>query len=244
MRVVVLTILVLVLGVGPAAAAGPDADALAARGLRVSWPLKGATATLWPGATLTVKVTPTRASARPVRVSLVRVTAAGIPMRTIAARRLRRGRFTVALPQGDGRHYELRLEAGTLRYRGTVRTSLMLPCPAKGSTKAELHLGTAGPVAPGATVGYTIANTGTTCLSYALGYRWERRADDGTWQVWPQELYFITTISGLRLGGRERGTVEVPPNAAPGRFRLVKEVRGPGRLGRRLTLTAEIDVAA
>ena len=249
--VVLVSSAVLLLAPGAVAAAGPDADALAARGLRVDWPLEEAIATLWPGTTLVVRVTPTRSSARPVRLSLIRVTVAGTPMRTIASRRLRRGRFAVKVPDGAGRRYELRLAVGTLRYRAAVRTSSqppfdVNPCSATGPTRAELRLSTSGPVAPGATVGYTLTDTGATCLQYANGYGWERRADDGTWQTWPWHVMFPATVKSLRPGQVEHGTAKVPPDAAPGRFRLVQEVRGrpgPGRKGPRLTAVAEIDVA-
>jgi hypothetical protein len=120
-------------------------------------------------------------------------------------------------------------------------------CPTRGRTRAKLRLDVPGPVAPGATVGYTLTDTGATCLRYTAGWGWERRADDGAWQAWPEQVDFPAVMKRLTPGGVEHAVAQVPPDATPGRFRLVVEVwgqRAPGERGPRLRPSAEIDVVS
>ena len=253
-------------------------------GFRIDWPLKRATTTVAPGAALTVTVRRTghRAGTAPrVTVSLVRLSRSGRPLQRVATRRAREGRLTVRVPKGAGRLYELRLVLGALRQSGRVRTPApppaatpapVAPAPtdpkpvdptpmsvcaatAGGPLAAELRLDAPGvPLHAGDRFGYTIADTGTTCLLTGYGVRWERRADDGTWTAWPT-FDPAPAIAIIVLPGHGFATAaRVPPDATPGHYRVSASVDAEPRLGPPgpppppyvpdLWVSAEVDVVA
>jgi hypothetical protein len=89
--------------------------------------------------------------------------------------------------------------------------------------KARLQLGAAA-VAPGAELGYWIANDGQMPLLYGAGYGFERRAANG-WESVPIALAFPAW--GARIVPDEDSgamVARVPSNQASGHYRLVTSV--------------------
>ncbi len=108
----------------------PDAAALRAQGVRVSWPLRTVTASLVPGTVLRVQVKPVGSrKRRTVRLAFVRTTAAGRPLRTLFSQRLRRGTFTAVVPGPVGATHHLMLTVGRRVYRSVITTTAT-PVPA------------------------------------------------------------------------------------------------------------------
>lgn len=102
----------------------PDAGALRAQGVRVSWPLRTATASLAPGTVLRVHVKPVVSrKRRTVRLAFVRTTATGRPLRTLFSQRLRRGTFTAVVPGPVGATHHLTLTVGRRVYRSIITTA-------------------------------------------------------------------------------------------------------------------------
>jgi len=102
----------------------PDASALRAAGVKVTWPLTGAAPVVAPGTTLAVRVQ--KVAGRrgvPVRVALVRVNAKGRQTGTVSSATTRRGTIKVVVPKAAGKSFALTLRAGKLRYVGRFSTT-------------------------------------------------------------------------------------------------------------------------
>jgi hypothetical protein len=288
----------------PAVAASwaPDAEVLARDGVRVGWPLHQPQTTLRPGTNLTVTVGSAGTSrvSRATDVALLRVTARGVPMRVVARRRLRSGRYTVTLPTGDGRIYALRLTVArhswqalvTTRAPAAVRTvqpavmPSQTPVPAAPSPATDNGTSAgSGPTSvepPGtqwvectetsgasvtwmldattAVAGATVPGrltVGPTCIDYGATYWWERRNDDGSWTRWPWPSdWFFPDYQDTAYPHMVIDTsVDVPPDATPGHYRVVWPMDVDPKQGPHtdpatgwwlydLDATAELDVVA
>lgn len=97
-------------------------------GVRVMWPLAKAETVLEPGSTLTVRIASKR---RRAKLSFVRVNASGKGLATVARRTLRRGSFTVTVPNATpGARYALRLTvAGRKRFSWVTTPVPVIPAP-------------------------------------------------------------------------------------------------------------------
>lgn len=96
----------------------PSANALAALGLKVTWPVTAQSSTVQPGSWLVVKVARTRATRHGAMAKLTyaRLGSRGQVVQTLAATRLRHGRFSVRVPGLKGASYALTLRVANLRY--------------------------------------------------------------------------------------------------------------------------------
>lgn len=283
--------------VGPATAAqaaatapsGPDAAALRAAGVKVTWPLSGATTSVISGTKLSVRVRVVRGKKRPalVHLALVRTSATGRVKKLVEGAVLRGGVFNVRVPRAAGRHYALTLKAGKVRYTSRFNAvavsshdtvppaaprpatpgapvpvpngpAPMDPCwlppsPDAATTTASgiLHLGATSVVA-GQAVPYAIENTGTACLTFGLGYRWERQ-DGDAWTPVDQQLIVPAIAFVAGPGGTWTGqnwnwgpiTAQTDPSFVPGRYRLTVGANWDNEQRQdAVSLSAEIDVTA
>lgn len=102
----------------------PDASALRAAGVKVTWPLVGTAPVVAPGSTLAVRVQKVAGKRGvPVRVALVRVNAKGRQTGTVSSATTRRGTIKVVVPKAAGRSFALTLRAGKLRHVGRFSTT-------------------------------------------------------------------------------------------------------------------------
>lgn len=261
-RSVVLSILLalLVPALASAHPAGrlPDAHALKRAGLKVTWPLSRSSSTVAPGAQLTVTVRRLRAEAPVAHVDLVRMTSSGLARNIVSSRHLRSGRATVTIPKAG--LFTLRLRAGRLTYNSWVEPRTppapapaptpappaptpLSGCPATGAPTATLSLD-AGFVATGGSIGYTLANTGPTCLMTGVGGSWERK-DGDQWTPVPSTMATPTIGIIVKPGASYHGTAQVEPSMTIGRYRLVvgyypEPLTAPATSGP--VATAEVDV--
>lgn len=217
--------------------------AAAQASLKVTWPQQR---TYAPGETLAVKVV----SSKPVRAALVRESARGKVMRTVARRTLRRGTFSAAVPTAG--RYSLRI-ANRARVVSVVApappppppaTPLPVPLPPTScyvptGDRAELRLG-ATTVQPGGTLPFELVNTSTECLMAGVGYAFERRLEDGTWTPVRTNQIFITIGILVPAGTSYAKTAQIPGDFAPGTYRLLDHVSGSGSI----PLAAEFQVVA
>jgi len=217
-----------------AAPAGtPDASALRAAGVKVTWPLAGTAPVVAPGSILAVRVQKLAGKrAVPVRVALVRVNAKGRTTGTVSAATVRRGTVKLKVPQTAGKQYALTLKAGKLRHVSRFSTTpaakqsespypfpvpeavpgddMQLddvnPCAGltKSTGSAVLHLAPTSVVA-GQPVPYAIENTGPSCLTVGFPYHWQRLVD-GTWTGVEQNLIFVLPAFTILPGGTWDGT--------------------------------------
>ena len=291
-----LSVLTALVAAAPAAQAkaaptgAPDASALRAAGVKVTWPLTGAAPVVAPGATLAVRVRKVAGKRGvPVRVALVRVNAKGRQTGTVSSATTRRGTIEVVVPKAAGKSFALTLRAGKLRYVGRFSTTpaakqsgspypptvpdavpgdplLQLPLPLDNDVvqpchglpsdtgSAVLHLALTSVVA-GQPVPYSIENTGPSCLTLGLGYRWQRLVD-GTWTDVDQSLMFPAIAFFLTPHATWSGqppyfddvAAQTETDFVPGRYRLVTAADYADHttpyVAPDLVLTAEIDLVA
>lgn len=245
----------------------PDAAALSALGVKVSWPLGRQAAVLRPGSRLTVRVRRTARRAALVRLTFARVSANGVPLRRLSSARLRNGTFAINIPRAGGDHFALSLRAGSRSYRGWIeRTTPAPPAPAvapapppaatltpppcrtPGTVSAEMRLDRAS-AAVGDRVGYTVRNTGTGCLLVG-GYGWERLAPNGSWVSAPLPSNSAPPAVGIMIppGAEWSNTAGVPADFVAGRYRLTKGLIAEPITAPKTTsdiiVSAEIDIVA
>jgi hypothetical protein len=264
-RAVLLTAAGALVGVpGAAHAALPPAEPPPGQlgALRISWPLAKPTTTVAPGTRRQVRVAVGPApSARATRaaelrrlraqIELVRASATGRPLRRVGTASLRTGRATVRVPRASATaRYALRLRIGGRRWWSWIVASAPASapagetpgaCPAAGVSDGRLVVAPAsGRVGDRFT--WTIVNTGTTCLTGGVDYRWERLQPDGTWAPVEAAHPAPAVPVIVRPGAADPGptaTGFVWPELQPGPHRLVVRVSGPDRA---LTLTAPFEV--
>jgi hypothetical protein len=192
---------------------------------------------------LRVAVTPLRRGSAVVRISLVRRDngARGV----VKQRTLRRGSFTVRLPNAGGARYVLAVTVGERTYRGVIRTPAPptrpdeptaappipalcpWPAPATAGLSAALRLDRTTAYR-GETVGITIENTGEACLRTGAAYQWEHLVD-GSWHPIPEPSPFILIAYVVPPGRSLAGSATVHPDDMPaGEYRLVKDVDREG----------------
>jgi hypothetical protein len=229
MRLVLALAAVLLIPTAAAQAAGP----------KVTWPEQRS---YEPGEKISVKVK----SSTPVRAALVRESASGKVMRTIARRTLRSGTFKAKAPAAG--RYSLRVGKRerdiTVAAPDTPVSSGPLPpaepfepCRPDGDT-AELRLG-ATSVKPGGTLPLEVVNTSGSCLTLGVGYSFERLQPDGSWVTVPSNQIFITLAVILSPGQTYAKQAVVPADAAPGTYRVVDQAYGSGTIN----LAAQFEVA-
>jgi hypothetical protein len=199
-----------------------------AAGPRVTWPEQR---TFAAGETISVKIK----AGKPVRAALVRESATGKALRTIARRTLRRGTFRATAPK-PGR-YALRVGARRRAITVTADTPVSsgplppaeppAPCRPDGD-RAELRLG-ATSAAAGGTLPLEVVNTSAGCLTLGVGYGFER-LQDGAWVRVPSNQIFITLAVILRPGERYAKQAIVPADATPGTYRVVDAAYGSGTI--------------
>lgn len=211
-----------------------------AAGPKVTWPEQRTYAT---GETISVKVK----SAERVRAALVRESASGKIMRTIARRTLRNGTFKAKAPAAG--RYALRVgkreRAITVADPDTPVSSGPLPpaepfepCRPDGDT-AELRLGATSAKA-GGTLPLEVVNTSKSCLTLGVGYSFERLLADGTWVTVPSNQIFIALAVILGPGQHYAKQAVVPADAVPGTYRVVDQAHGSGTIN----LAAQFEVTA
>jgi hypothetical protein len=217
--------------------------------LKVTWPEQR---TYAAGEELTVKV----ASDKAVPVALVRQSASGKVMRTIARRTLRKGTFTAAVPAAG--RYSLRVAQ-----RGRTVTVVepvawpqasptppptfpTLPAPPTACVtatdmSAELRL-SATTVQAGGTLPYTLVNTSAACaVTAGAPYEFEWRLTDGTWEAVQSKQVFATYAVFLPAGRTYAKQAQIPADFRPGSYRLLDSVSGGSGV---VHVAAEFEVTA
>jgi hypothetical protein len=232
-----------------AGAAGPDAAKLRAAGLAVTWPQVSG---LGAGDSVVVRVKALRRDAAVARVSLVRVSRSGKPVKVVARRTLRRGTFRAKLDRA-GAKYLLRVSAARVSSTRAIQTPAIAtatpppvsasppvapapppppparePCAQAGTTQGEVVLGSSEGKA-GDPIPMRLRNTGTGCLEYGSAYSWEQKSGDA-WTTVPctDECVFDAMLRILQPGATESGAAKVYGDMKPGDYRLVKRVQGRG----------------
>lgn len=214
-------------------------------GVRITWPLAKAETVLEPGTKLTVRIASKR---RRAKVSFVRVNANGKALATVGRRTLRRGSFTVTVPNATpGARYALRLTVAGRKRFSWVTTPIPVPppappavvaAPAPTSTPAPVMNGycsednppqrfedinaTVSPAAiavrAGETLDYTITNVGPGVFS----------ASGGAVVVPDGETASGVTLQNpftrLVAGASTKRTATVPADTEPGTYRLAGAV--------------------
>jgi hypothetical protein len=208
-------------------------------GVRIVWPARQASVRLSAGALVRVRV---RSDGPRSRVRLVRVTASGKPMRTIARATLRSGSFSVALPLVAPARYALRAQVAGHRYWSwiVVAASPTPPAPAPtptpvppsgpptdplrcadggGSRGVQLVLGAAS-AAAGGQMPYKIVNSGTSCLTIGAAYVLQQQQPDGSWRSLPGPPFPLWAAL-LNPGASFAKSAAIPASAAAGSYRVL-----------------------
>jgi len=200
--------------------------AAAQASLKVTWPEQRSYA---PGEILKVKVV----SSTRVRVAFVRVTADGKVMRTVWRTTLSKGaRTAIAWRPG---HYELRV-AGRTRSVTILAAPVQSPpapidpatfpsCGVQPGDSAELRLG-ATTVRAGETLPFELVNTSAGCETAGVGYSFERRLTDGSFEAVDLHLLFPALAVILPAGTSYAKSAPIPADLAPGTYRLLDSVSG------------------
>ena len=201
--------------------------AAAQASLKVTWPEQR---TYAPGEIMKLRVV----SSERVRVAFVRVTANGKVMRTLWRRTLSAGtRTAIAWKPG---HYELRVAARTrsvtVAAAPVQSPSAPLPidpgtfptCTGQGDS-AELRL-SATTIRAGETLPFDLVNTSTGCETAGVGYSFERRLADGSFETIPLNLLFPALAVFLPAGTTYAKSAPIPADFAPGGYRLLDSVSG------------------
>jgi hypothetical protein len=189
--------------------------------VRIAWPSQTAVPA---GKTVAVGVR----SARTVRVALLRLSSDGVPVRTVKARRMRSGRFVVAVPAG--RHL-LAVDVGPRRRSRAIEgvvapiapappPGVADPCATDGRAAATLELDRRS-AARGEALVMTVRNAGEVCLSH--GHDWAFEVfRDGQWvpahepKAWPGGPGYT-----IAPGGSDTWRGVVFEELEPGRHRVV-----------------------
>lgn len=163
-----------------------------------------------PGDRVELAVAPRRA---PVRIALLRVTAAGAPMRVVAERRLREGRFRATVPPGTGLRYALRVAH-------TAGLYLYAPRGPRTTLQVDRTL-----VRRGEPLTTTLTNLGDVPVMTYGDWAFER-ADAGGWTPVPQPVGPIMTPASFLVppGGSSTGPATVWETLRPGHHRIVRRV--------------------
>jgi hypothetical protein len=224
----------------PARAALPPAHPPAKKvaGVRITWP---PLTTVKAGTIVGVKVS---SSYRRSELSLLRVDAAGHPVRRLVRDTMLSGTFSVTIPPGPpGARYQLRLVVAGKRYWSWLTTPaataavpaapVVIPAPqpeqecASGPATGELRIANTS-VAPGGILPYELVNTGSTCVWVSPGWRLERQQGDGTWASVPAEYFFPSIAERLRPGASYSEQAMIPADAVPGAYRVLDTMIGGG----------------
>jgi hypothetical protein len=182
-------------------------------GVRVDWPLPDYSEHK-PGERVTVRVTSER---RRVRLSLVRVTLVGNIIKTVAARTLRSGRFSVRLPEREWRAYELRMSVAGRRFSSHILV------PGEPCDRVEPRVD-APAYRPGAELALTIRNGGRIPFEVATeGINLEVQDARGEWNEGPAMYPADWTYVPVRLApGAEYVKRAVLPATLPaGTYRVI-----------------------
>ncbi len=217
MRVFAVLAVLLAAGLGAPTAAQSSPPLETAR-VQIKWPSERSFAA---GERVSVKVVSRR---HPARVALVRTTARGHVMRTVARRTLRDGTLRATLSK-LGR-YALRVTVGGRRWQREITVS----CARMTGDRAELRVATAT-VRAGEALPYEVVNASTGCITIGVGYAFERLQPDGTWA--PVLPYGIFPALGIKLspGTAYAKRATVPADAPPGSYRLLDDAFGaPARI--------------
>jgi hypothetical protein len=248
--VVVAAVMLMVMPAGAVAkpvGSVPSGVALKRLGLTVVWPVVQPSAVAAAGGKLTVAVVRERRARVAVDVDFTRVSVNGRPIEKLQRKRFTSGgALKVMVPKTLGRHYALTLRAGRLSYRTWIEVPTPAPptplasCAVPGTAVATfaldhtvLHVG--DPFT------YTIANTGTACLTTGEGYTFALQTDSG-WQTIPNPQVFTAEAIIIKPGQSWTGRGAVQPDLQPGHYRVTKIVDAPGAPG--IPVTTEVDVAA
>jgi hypothetical protein len=225
-----------------AAALVPAAPAAAKP--RVTWP---AASTVQAGDSVAVTVR----SPHRVRVALLRLSDAGTPIRTVAARRMRSGRFVAVVPAASvERRYLLAVDDRGRRLSRTITATPPPPAPppsgppgpppcGEGAAKVETTIDRRS-AARGETVTMTIRNTGGTCLGFGADFWFERWNGTGWEKAGTEDRAWPAWAASLSPGETYTVTTEVWRDIGTGRHRLAKYFSSPD--GAIVVAAEEIDV--
>ena len=206
-------------------------------GVRITWPLAKAETVLEPGTELTVRIASKR---RRAKVSFVRVNASGKALAAVGRRTLRRGSFTVTVPNATpGARYALRLTvAGRKRFSWVTTPVPAIPAPvAAPVTASPTPTPTPpsfcnGPVLPssaftgevrlqsgsaqaGTTLAYTLVNTGQGMLMYSSD---RQLVPDPPGQ--PSSIGGGNPYTPFQPGASVAQSLDISADTAPGRYRI------------------------
>jgi hypothetical protein len=111
------------------------------------------------------------------------------------------------------------------------RPTTQLPCVPPPAADlpgtAELHL-EATTLTPGATLAFSVVNTGQRCVTAGAGYVWQLQQADGSWQMVLPAGIFPDYGVILPPGQSYAKTAQLPADAAPGTYRLSDHVTTEG----------------
>ncbi len=79
-------------------------------------------------------------------------------------------------------------------------------------------------VRPGETLAFAVVNTGSSGVSFGAAYSLERD-DDGGWSRCNVEEAWVAALLLLGPGKRSELVARLPKDAAPGRYRVVKDIQ-------------------
>lgn len=164
---------------------------------------------------------------RKVKVSVLRVSASGKVMGTIARRTLKRGSVTATLERAgtysvrvDRRQRTLKVATSTSSSPAPPGTPSPTNCVAD-KLQVEVRLG-ADRVARGQSLPYSIVNTSGTCITTGAAYALEHQQADGTWMPAPWQLIFPLYAVLVPAGGEFAKNVSIPADAPLGMYRLIE----------------------
>lgn len=230
----------------PVPSPGPARTLLLPRGdsarIRVSWP--SGHRTVAPGSTVPVRVSQPRRGERKLTVSLLRVSAKGRILGSVQRTGVTRGTVSVAIPDGAGRRYALRLQRGGKLLRSlTIRTPAAVPAPPAPATPGtdggvtypacasvvpagQIEL-SAPSVVAGEHLAFAVLNTGSSCFAPA-GIVGLEREEAGVWTSAPMLSIPVPAIYyTVPPGQRDRSAVGTLPDAQPGTYRVTVRLSAP-----------------
>jgi hypothetical protein len=193
----------------------------------VKWPEKR---DYFEGDTVRLKV------ASSERVSLIRVSWKGTPLRAVARRTLRNGTFSARLSAHGS--YQLRVVVGARRQQR--RLIVKAACERPPAEKGEIRL--ASPTArAGETLAYELVNTSKQgCLTAGADYALERLEPDGSWTHLNPGQLFPGHAVRIEPGKSLDKAAQIPADARAGSYRIVETASRGSTAELRLTAPFQV----
>lgn len=162
---------------------------------------------------------------RKVNVSVLRVSASGKVMETVARRTLKRGSVTATLKRAGT--YSVRVDRRQRKLKVVTATSgdpappMTTPGDCTTPPAVELRL-SADRVTRGEVLKYSIVNASGGCITSGAGFQLEHQQADGTWRQAPWQLLFPLYAVMIPAGGEFAKNVSIPSDAPLGMYRIIE----------------------